>query len=220
MGLELNILLCIAAPLLVMFYIVSDKSVRRVLLFLILGMVAGYAAGFGNSVTTQIAGLTAVEAALYTAPVIEECLKALPIIIYFLIFKPDFKRLLSAAIACGAGFATLENVTYLINGMSDSAGILLRGFSTGVMHAMTVSLFAAFLWYVTQNEVKRSWFIRIMCGFGILASGITLHGCYNLLVNSSGNMMYVGYLIPIIIAAVYGAGLFIWEKRKCDAENS
>ena len=31
---------------------------------------------------------------------------------------------------------------------------------------------------------------------------------------------HFGYLVPIGIAAVYGAGLFIWEKRKCDAENS
>ncbi|HJJ34009.1 MAG TPA: PrsW family glutamic-type intramembrane protease [Methanocorpusculum sp.] len=219
MEVELNILLCIAAPLLVMFYIISDKSVRRVLLFLIIGMIAGFAAGFGNSLTAQIAGLTSVEAALYTAPVLEECLKAFPIVIYFLIFKPDFKRLLSAAIACGAGFATIENVTYLINGMSDSASILLRGFGTGVMHAMTVALFAAFLWYVTQNGIRRSWFIWIMCGFGILASGITLHGCYNLLVNSSGYAV-IGYLIPIAIAVVYGAGLFIREKRKRTAEKS
>lgn len=87
------------------------------------------------------------------------------------------------------------------------------------MHAMTVALFAAFLWYVTQNGIRRSWFIWIMCGFGILASGITLHGCYNLLVNSSGYAV-IGYLIPIAIAVVYGAGLFIREKRKRTAEKS
>ena len=39
MEVELNILLCIAAPLLVMFYIISDKSVRRVLLFLIISQM-------------------------------------------------------------------------------------------------------------------------------------------------------------------------------------
>lgn len=213
MGMDINVLFCVAAPLLVMFFIITDKSIRRVLLFLLFGMIACFSAGFVNGFDAQIFGLTDIENTLYTAPIAEECLKAIPIIIFFLAFKPDFKTLLSAAIACGAGFAMLENVLYLIGGMTNPADVLLRGFSTGVMHVMTVSLFAAFLWYVSQKGITRSWFISIMCGFGILASGITLHGCHNLMMNSGVVAQYLGYYIPIVIAAVYAVSLYIWEKR-------
>ena len=214
MDLQVNVLLCIAAPLLVMFFIVAEKNVRRVLLFFIAGMFASFAAVYVDSFAAQLFGLTHIETALQAAPVLEECLKAIPLLVFFFVFKPDFKGLLSAAIACGAGFAMHESVMYLISGMSNPVDILLRGFSTGVMHAMTVALFAAFLWYVTQKGVYHSWVIWFMCGIGVLASGVTLHGCYNLLVNSGGAALFVGYAVPVLIAAVYGLGLFIREKKR------
>lgn len=213
MDMSLNVLLCLAAPLLVMFFIVSERSVRRVLVFLILGMLACFAAGYVNSFIGQLTHLSLVESALFIAPIAEECLKAIPIVIFFLLIKPDFKTLLPVAISVGVGFATLESVMYLIMGVSDPVNVLLRGFSTGVMHAMTVSLFAVLLWYVTQKGLTPSWFITVMCGFGILAGGITLHGCYNLMINTQGVVQSVGYAIPIAVAAVYAVSLFIWDRR-------
>lgn len=210
---SLNVLLCLAAPLAVMFAIVSEKSVRRVLLFLIFGMFACCAAGYVNSFITQLTGLTLVESALFIAPIAEECLKAIPIVIFFLLLKPDFKTLIPVAISVGVGFATLESVMYLIMGVSDPVNVLFRGFCTGVMHAMTVSLFAVLLWYVTQKGLTPSWFITVMCGFGVIAGGISLHGCYNLLINTPGAAQVVGYVIPITVAALYAAALFIWNRR-------
>ena len=213
MAMDLNVLLCLAAPLLVMFFFVSEKSVRRVLMFLIFGMLACFTAGYINTFISQILGYSMVEAALYIAPIVEECLKAIPIVIFFLLIKPDFKTLLPVAISCGVGFATLESVLYLITGVANPAEVLLRGFSTGVMHAMTVALFAVLLWYVTQKGLTPSWFITVMCGFGVIAGGITLHGCYNLLINSGGTAQLVGYVVPTMIAVVYGVMLFIWNRR-------
>lgn len=213
MAMELNVLLCLAGPLLVMFFIVSEKSVRRVLMFLIFGMLTCFAAGYVNSFIAQLMDISPVGSALFIAPIAEECLKAIPIVIFFLLLKPDFKTLLSAAISVGVGFATLESVLYMIMGVSDPVSVLLRGFSTGVMHAMTVSLFAVLLWYVTRKGLTPSWFITVVCGFGILAGGITLHGCYNMMINAQGAVQNVGYAIPIVIAALYAVALFIWDRR-------
>lgn len=56
---------------------------------------------------------SAVTTAIEIAPVCEEILKLLPLLLYFLIFEPDSHKLTPAAIGIAVGFATFENVCYL-----------------------------------------------------------------------------------------------------------
>ena len=191
----------------------SKKNICLILLFFLLGLFVCFIAGYVNSFIAGVLGISMVEQTVVTAPIAEECLKAVPVLLFFLLIRPDFKTLLSAAIAVGAGFGVLETIQYAIAGYSLPAEILLRLFSTGIMHALTVSLFAASLWYVTQKGLTRSWFITVMCGFGIIAGGITLHGCFNMLINSTGPTHYIGLFIPIVIAIGYAACFCIWNRR-------
>lgn len=191
----------------------SKKNICLILLFFLLGLFVCFIAGYVNSFIAGALGISLFDSAVVAAPIAEECLKAVPILLFFLWLRPDFKSLLPAAIAVGVGFAVLETIQYAIGGFALPAEILLRLFSTCIMHALTVSLFAASLWYVTQKGLTPSWFITVMCGFGIIAGGITLHGCFNMLINSTGPTHYIGLFIPIVIAAVYAACFFIWNKR-------
>ena len=191
----------------------SKKNICLILLFFLFGLFVCFIAGYVNSFIAGALGISLFDSAVVAAPIAEECLKAVPVLLFFLLARPDFKSLLPAAIAIGVGFAVLETIQYAIGGFALPAEILLRLFSTCIMHALTVSLFAASLWYVTQKGLTPSWFITVMCGFGIIAGGITLHGCFNMLINSTGPTHYIGLFIPIVIAAVYAVCFFIWNKR-------
>ena len=189
------------------------RNICRVLLFFIIGMIACYLAGYLNTFIVEAFGATTIELGLYISPVAEECLKAIPILIFFLAVRPGLKTLLLPAIACGAGFGVLETIFYAMGGGFAPAEIVLRLLSTGLMHAITAAFFAASLWYVTQKGLTCSRVISILSGFGVAAGGITCHGCFNLLINSSGAIHYVGYVLPVLAAAAFTALYIIWDKN-------
>ncbi len=80
----------------------------------------------------------------YLAPLLEEGSKALPV--WLLIRKKHVGFLVDAAIhgaAIGAGFAVVENISYLY-GLAEASPMIwfVRGFGTAVMHASCTALFA------------------------------------------------------------------------------
>jgi protease PrsW len=94
----------------------------------------------------------------YVAPVIEESLKALPIVILFAANRIGFK--LDAAIAgfaVGAGFSVIENIWYL-NMITDAnvSAWLVRGFGTAVMHGGATALFALISHEMTERQAASS----------------------------------------------------------------
>ena len=103
---------------------------------------------------------------------------------------------------------------YATGGDFAPAEIVMRIFSTGLMHTITAAFFAASLWYVTQKGLTRSRVISVLCGFGVVAGGITCHGCFNLLMNSSGAGQYFGYVLPVLAAAAFTVLYIIWDRGK------
>ena len=64
-------------------------------------------------------------------------MKLMPLLFYLLVFEPEGDRIRSAILVTAAGFATFENVCYLLeNGAEDLGFLLIRGFGTGAMHVM------------------------------------------------------------------------------------
>ena len=189
------------------------RTVYRVLLFFLFGMLACYLAGYINTFIAGVFGATVIEVGLYISPVAEECLKAIPILIFFLAVRPGLKSLLLPAIACGAGFGVLETIMYATGGDFAPVEIVMRLFSTGLMHTITAAFFAASLWYITWKGLTRSRVISVLCGFGVVAGGITCHGCFNLLMNSSGAGQYFGYVLPVLAAAAFTVLYIIWDKN-------
>ncbi|HYD73725.1 MAG TPA: PrsW family glutamic-type intramembrane protease [Candidatus Binatia bacterium] len=92
----------------------------------------------------------------YVAPVVEETMKAAPIIFLFSRNRLGFK--LDAAIAgfaVGAGFSMAENLWYLV--ALDQTNItdwLVRGFGTAIMHGAATALFAVISHEFSEKQAE------------------------------------------------------------------
>ena len=107
-----NIFLCLALPMLLSLLFTSG-SPRRFTLFVVLGMATCLLSAYVSSFFMGRHQCSAVTTAIEIAPVCEEILKLLPLLLYFLIFEPGSHKLTPAAIGIAVGFATFENVCYL-----------------------------------------------------------------------------------------------------------
>jgi RsiW-degrading membrane proteinase PrsW (M82 family) len=92
----------------------------------------------------------------YVAPIVEECLKAAPVIALFAANRLGFK--LDSAIAgfaIGAGFSLIENGWYL-RMLSDAnySAWMVRGFGTAIMHGGATALFAVISHEMTERQAE------------------------------------------------------------------
>lgn len=120
----------------------------------------------------------------YVAPVLEESLKAIPVMVLFALNRLGFK--LDAAIAgfaIGAGFSMVENLWYLQQlGDANVSAWLVRGFGTAVMHGSATAMFAVISHEMTENQAEgaaaryRFNFFLFMPG---LLIAILIHGAFN-----------------------------------------
>ena len=104
------------------------------------------------------------------------------------------------------GFATFENVCFLTSyGTSDLLHILIRGFGTGAMHVVCGMVIAVSLFHLWDKE-----WLQIMGGFALLCFVITFHALFNILVNQTGIVFWIGSLIPLTVMLLYW---FILRKK-------
>lgn len=120
----------------------------------------------------------------YVSPVIEESLKAAPIVALFATNRLGYK--LDSAIAgfaVGAGFSVIEN-GWLLFAMSDAniGAWLVRGFGTAVMHGGATALFAVISHEFAEHQAEanaetyefKSWVFAPGLGVAIVA-----HSAFN-----------------------------------------
>ncbi|MGD9980708.1 MAG: PrsW family glutamic-type intramembrane protease [Hyphomonadaceae bacterium] len=92
----------------------------------------------------------------YVAPIVEESMKAAPIIYLFARNRLGFK--VDAAIAgfaVGAGFSAVENIWYLF--LITDANVtawLVRGFGTAIMHGGATAIFAIISHEMTERQAE------------------------------------------------------------------
>lgn len=198
-----NIFLCLALPMLLSLLFISG-SPRRFTLFVVLGMATCLLSAYVSSFFMGRNQCSAVTTAIEIAPVCEEILKLLPLLLYFLIFEPDSHKLTPAAIGIAVGFATFENVCYLTeNGAGSFVFLLIRGMSAGALHLVCGILTGLALAYV----FRRPW-LTCTGTVGILGVCMVLHGIYNLLITADGFWQMVGYFFPsAIIVTLFAARL-------------
>ena len=131
------ILICIAAPLLPLLLLLDRRS-RLLVGSMMCGMLVAACAYELNTLFCALAGIDSATLSITFAPIAEEFLKALPILLFAMIVNDERKLLLQMSMAVGIGFAMLENAFLLINYM-DAANIiwaLLRGVSTSLSHGI------------------------------------------------------------------------------------
>ena len=133
------------------------------------------------------------KAATTITPIIEEILKAIPIIFYALFISNNKQSILEVSMAIGIGFALLENVWSIVTYI-DNVTILwafIRGFGSALMHGVCCLVIGNGLIYIKTQ--KKLLYTGI---FAILSVSITYHAIYNSLVQSANP--YSGIVLPIL----------------------
>ena len=204
-----NVFVCMAAPLVVALLSLK-RGQRAALVFCLAGMGACLLSAYLNTFFARLYQADAVNAATQIAPVVEEIMKLLPLLFFYLIFEPAPQELPAAAIALAAGFATFENVCYLIqNGADRFSFIFFRGFGTGAMHVLCGLIVGGGLAYAW----RRTW-LKVAGTCGLLGAAITLHAIYNLLIAYGGAAQYIAYALPVLLVAAGRLSVFRLSRRK------
>ena len=204
-----NIYLCLALPLLLSLFFIRGRS-RRYALFLVIGMTVCLLSAYVSSFFMGYYGADGTTAAIEITPVCEEGMKLLPLLFFYLIFEPAPQELPAAAIALAAGFATFENVCYLIqNGADRFSFIFFRGFGTGAMHVLCGLIVGGGLAYTW----RRTW-LKVAGTCGLLGAAITFHAIYNLLIAHGGAAQYIAYALPVLLVAAGRLSTFRLSQRK------
>ena len=143
-----NIFVCIAAPLLITA-VCMGKSHIRFFFFCFAGMGACLLSAYINTFFVAYYDANNFNATVEIAPVVEEIIKLLPLLFYLYIFEPEPEKIKGAVLTVAAGFATFENICYLIqNGAEHLGFLLIRGFGTGAMHIVCGAIIGYGLVYV------------------------------------------------------------------------
>ena len=192
-----NIFVCLAAPLLIALICTRGKG-KRMMLFLLSGMATCLLSSYISTFIAAVQGADLFSASLEISPLVEEIMKLFPILFYLLIFEPRTKDIADSCLMTAIGFATFENVCYLLrNGADRITHLVIRGFGTGAMHVVCAFIMAA--------GILRLWdkvWLRAAGTVALLAVAITYHGVYNILVSQTGVLALIGYLIPLFTTVI------------------
>lgn len=187
------VFLCMTIPMLLMLPLLETRS-RFIIGFMLLGTVTALSAYEINTLVFPVSGLTARGFTEVIPPIIEECLKALPVLLYALLLDDSPKGILAVAMAVGVGFAILENTVILVNnlGIVSVGWAAARGFSASLMHGLCTMTVGTGMTYV---ETQKKLFYTGT--FGLLSIAITLHALFNLLIQSPYD--YLGMALPLVL---------------------
>lgn len=142
-----------------------------------------------------------------SAPIVEETIKGLAVLIFFLWRKDEFDNIIDGIIYAaliGLGFAMTENVIYYgrafaTEGITGSTGLfVLRGLAVPFLHPLCTSLTGIGLGVARQRNKSSIRYFSPIIGL-ILA--IALHALWNLSATLGGWLIaYIVVLIPTLIA--------------------
>ena len=198
------IFICLIAPLSMMLFIFKGRA-QAILGFLLAGIFTCLFAGEINGLILNSTKLSIRFLTVNITPIVEEILKALPIVFVAFLIKPNRQFLLECSIAVGVGFATMENVCLLFDSASAlSAGtIIARGFGAGMMHGISTLAVGYFMTFASSDR-KLSYTGTVAA----LSAAIIYHSIYNVMVQSVYPVL--GILLP---ATTFVPFLFIISKQ-------
>lgn len=138
----------------------------------------------------------------YVAPIVEEVLKGLVILVLFRLHRIGF--LVDAAIygfAVGAGFAVIENIVFLKMMPETATGVwVVRGFGTAIMHGGATAIFAVAgraLASERRELGSGAWLPGL--GIAIVVHSIFNHFFFAPLLNTALVLVF----LPLVMTAVY-----------------
>lgn len=203
-----NVFACIAAPLLIAA-LCAGRANARYFVFALAGMLACLLSAYVNTFFAVLLDASALGATAEIAPVVEEIMKLLPLLFYLLVFEPEGDKIRAAILVTAVGFATFENVCFLIeNGADDLGFLLIRGFGTGAMHIVCGVIVGYGMVYVWPRGA-----LRAAGTCALLGTAVVFHGIYNLLAACGGRVQYAAYALPIVLLAIGFAARWLYAGR-------
>lgn len=187
-----NIFICLAAPFLIAA-LGTNAGNRKNYLFIVLGFVCCIISAYLNTFFSVLYNAQDTSAVLEISPVIEETVKLIPLLFGLIVFELQPKDGGNIIFNIAVGFATFENVCYLLeNGTGNLFYLFVRGFSSGAMH-----ITCAFIIGYGLRVFRRPAALRAAGIFGLLCVAITFHATFNMLMKTDGIIKQLGYAIPI-----------------------
>ena len=189
-----TLFVCTVAPLILMLLLLKKRS-KLIVGYMLIGIFVSLFVSELNTILLDLFRGDVIYVTTAITPVSEEIAKAIPVLIYAVLFSNDREKLMTLAFATGIGFAMFENMVILVQNIENvSIGwAVIRGFSTALMHGVCTSAIGYGMSFVRK---KRKLFY---CGtFALLAMASIYHGIFNMLVQS--DYKYLGFVLP---AATY-----------------
>ena len=187
-----NIFICLAAPFLIAA-LGTNAGNRKNYLFIVLGFICCIISAYLKTFFSALYGAQGTTAVLEISPVIEETVKLLPLLFGLIVFELQPKEGGNIIFNIAVGFATFENVCYLLeNGTGNLFYLFIRGFSTGAMH-----ITCSFIIGYGLRVFRRPAALRAAGIFGLLCVAITFHATFNMFMKTGGIIKQLGYAIPI-----------------------
>jgi len=172
---------------------------KRFILYLLWGAVASLPVLFLDPILiSQLPEI--VSPAVTVSPFLEEFFKALPIVIPAIMgIRSSNRDMLVYAMASGIGFSIIENWVVFGPEHLGFFAILIRSFSTSLMHGCTCGIIAYGI--ILIRDFPRTSVPSLMLGFYMVA--VLIHAFYNL------NALYLG-LAGIIVDLIFPFFLFLF----------
>lgn len=142
--------------------------------------------GLGVYLVTGLEGATDFAVTSIIAPIVEESLKGLAVLVVFFVFRKEFDSVLDGIIYAGItalGFAAIENVLYIYNYGYQESGwsglwqlVFIRVILVGWQHPFYTAFTGIGLAIV---RINRNTFIKIVAVLGGFAAAVFTHAFHN-----------------------------------------
>lgn len=190
--LNLSLFVSFAFPLIMSFFVCKGRA-RLAMIFIFIGMIACIFCGELSAVVLKFLPYDKFFFSCNIAPFFEEVIKALPILVFVFVVKPERQVLYEASVLVGIGFAVLENAIIIGSAsykvyLSDA---MVRGLGSGIMHGLcTLAIGYGMSFAYTRKKLFRTGTIAM------LAVATVYHATYNTIVQSK--KIWIGVLLPVI----------------------
>ena len=209
---ELIIYLCIILPMIPILFALRDKYSRQFLLFSIIGLSICLVSAQVNTLLMNYFSMDALNYSITISPINEEILKAIPLIIFALVFAKKGDQIIPLAFAIGIGFGILENIIIYCNNMATLtvSWAIIRGVGASLMHSACTAMIAMGLSYVFNNNKSHLEGI-----IGLFALAILYHATFNAFVQSEYS--FIALILPLLL--FIPINYIEYKKRKYIEKN-
>ncbi|WP_142002257.1 PrsW family intramembrane metalloprotease [Amycolatopsis cihanbeyliensis] len=164
--------------------------------------------------------------AIVSAPLVEEAVKAVPVLAVFLLRPREFDGVVDGIVYAGfsaAGFAFTENIYYFgrafaEHGLGDgtSAGVLAAFILRGVLSPFTHPLFTVLtgigIGVAARSTSRRP---RVLAPLGGYLAAISLHALWNAAATIGGATTFLNVYFLIMVPMFIGVLLLVlWQRRR------